>query len=420
MEIQGSGIMPDVMSDRVRSLEEGLGDPQELSVLAEVSDRPSMSDYLPRSSQLKVLPQAAPTVIDTGLAEARGEAVKPVQTAQDIGLLQRLKAECPEILRLIKSPPIRLVGQQRTGKSTFVQKLALLRMILLPAHTVAYATPHAECMLSIPHQLAPFGFKRGQGKDFPAIEGKWREIQESIDRGEIQHQTIVWDEFGSYGRFEDLEALATGLRSLLQEASKHQYYPVLIAHGDQASFYPGVTGILTTLQQSTVKVETIGEAADDFGEMKPTGKIEITWLNGQVDRLQIPDWLTIPYLLSLLPEPKVISDTPVSAQPIAQEDPVAVADEHEATEKLGSPSKDAIAKVKVKLENLLREARGEWMSVNDIIRNSFRTKEDRAIAKAFLERAIALGRLEKQDRTNSNATVSVFVRFSHPSFSNRN
>ncbi|MBD2019927.1 hypothetical protein H6F43_06965 [Leptolyngbya sp. FACHB-36] len=56
---------------------------------------------------------------------------------------------------------------------------------------------------------------------------------------------------------------------------------------------------MTTLQQSTVKVETIGEQVDAFGMMAPTGKVKVTWLDNSTVEIQLPHWLTVDLLLSM-------------------------------------------------------------------------------------------------------------------------
>lgn len=214
-------------------------------------------------------------------------------------LLDRLRSECPEILKLIKAPPIRLVGHQRTGKSSFARKLALLRSILLPGHSIWWATPHVERDNPIPDELNTVGCT-DEGKDFASIERLWKATQMGIDRGNQLDQTTVWDEFGRYGVFQDKELLSEGLQAVLQEATKHGYYPILIAHGDQAKWFPGIAGLFATLKQGTVKVESIGEAANDFGEMKPTGRYRVTDLDGQTTEFAVPTWLTEDYLLGIV------------------------------------------------------------------------------------------------------------------------
>ena len=141
----------------------------------------------------------------------------------------------------------------------------------------------------------------------------------------------MWDEFGRYGAFQDKELLSEGLQSVLQEATKHGYFPVLIAHGDQAKWFPGVAGLFATLKQGTVKVESIGEPANDFGEMKPTGRYRVTDLEGNTAEFAVPPWLTEEYLLGIvrsrrpqspapLPEPETVAPRP-TAQTATQASP---------------------------------------------------------------------------------------------------
>lgn len=328
-------------------------------------------------------------------------------------LIERLKAECHELLHLVKAPPIRLVGLQRTGKSSFARKLALLRMILLPGHSVLWATPHLELDNPLPATLNPIGYTPEGKKDFAAIEATWSEMQAQIDQGKHPNKTAVWDEFGSYDAFENLELLGSSLRSLLRESSKHEYYPIIIAHGDQAAFYPGVANILTTLKQSTVKVETIGTAANDFGEMKPTGEVKIHGLDGQVKQFKLPDWLTEEYLLNLL-SGKVEQPTTVvePVEPISQGEPEE-GEPHEVVEaEARSPEETLKQRIGKKLTEKLISSKGEWVSMNALIRDTFSQPQDRETAKHLLIFGIEKKRLECQERENPNKTKTILVRVS--------
>jgi len=331
-------------------------------------------------------------------------------------LIARLKAEAPELLLLIKAPPIRLVGLQRTGKSTFAQRLTLLRMVLLPGHAATWATPHREIDNPVPPLLNPVGYTVTGGKDYPAIEQLWVATQEQIDQGHPLNQTVVWDEFGGYDAFQDGELLKGSLRSMLREATKHQYYPILIAHGDQAAFYPGVANILTTVRNSTVKVETVGEVADDFGTMRPTGKAVITWLDGSTSELTLPAWLTTDYLQSCL---QSFAQTAPAAPPAA---PLLAVTRATSTEEITPHqgqesatqgpihSDDATRRVAEKLAVKLAEADGEWISIRDLTANVFRQPQDREIALTLIRQMINEYKLESMEKENPNHTISYFVR----------
>jgi len=252
------------------------------------------------SERVKALEKSGMQTIEAEVIQALPESLTAAVSLPSDGLKDRLKIDCPELLLLVKAPPIRLVGHQRTGKSSFARKLALIRLILLPGHKVTWCTPHLEKDDRLPVALNPVGFKPDKAKDMAAIEDCWAGTQEDIDAGKQLNQTVVWDEFGCYDTFKNPDALAQSLKSILRESSKHGYYPILIAHGDQAAFYPGVKNILSTLKQGTVKVETVGEAADDFGTMRPTGKFRVYERDSEnFKELQLPAWLTEEYLLEL-------------------------------------------------------------------------------------------------------------------------
>jgi hypothetical protein len=324
-------------------------------------------------------------------------------------LIARLKAEAPELLRLVKAPPIRLVGLQRTGKSTFAQRLTLLRMTLLPGHSAAWATPHREQDNPVPAILNPVGYTSTGAKDYPSIEALWVNTQARIDQGETVNMTAVWDEFGGYDQFQDQELLKGSLRSLLREATKHGYHPILIAHGDQASFYPGVTNILSTIKLSTVKVETIGAVADDFGTMGPTGKATITWLDGSISEVTWPAWLTQDYLLGILQSPPAMAAT---MAPVADNSAVDTDAYGAAESPAGEPTTEDenARRVAAKLAAKLEDSKGEWVTIRDLTINLFRQPQDRELATQMIRNLINEYRLESIDKMNPNKTISVFVR----------
>ncbi|MEP1079337.1 hypothetical protein NDI52_28420, partial [Leptolyngbya sp. PL-A3] len=246
------------------------------------------------------------------------------------------------------------------------------------------------------------------------------------DAGKNLHLSIVWDEFGDYDNFEDLEPLGKGLRSLLRESSKHEYYPILIAHGDQASFYPGVANILTTLKSSTVKVETIGEPVDDFGTMAPTGRAVVTWLDGTTEDLVLPPWLTVSFLLNLLPP--VASTASVSSianpeesknQPMATTKTTQEPEEAYPTKEAESlKDEDAIARVRNRLIEKILELNGEWASVSKLMQD-FRA-DDRQVVKQLIQSAVMSGVLQSEKRDNPNGTKSQFVKVVSRDSANKN
>ncbi|HIK14601.1 MAG TPA: hypothetical protein IGS53_04820 [Leptolyngbyaceae cyanobacterium M33_DOE_097] len=370
-----------------------------------------------------VEPQAVGSAVSKTLAPAATLPTYkgvPILPGDRTTLLNRLKEQCPELLKLVKSPPIRLVGLQRTGKSTFACKLALLRALLLEGHTTLWATPHREINNRVPEVLNPIGTTAEGAKDFAAIEAHWSTIQAQIDQGQPLNLTAVWDEFGDYDQFQNTDLLGSSLRSLLRESTKHGYFPVLVVHGDQASFLPGVKNILTTLQQSTIKVETIGEQANEFGEMKPTGWVQITWLDGTQSAFKTPEWLTVEYLLTLVrsntkpvfmaqlkPESKPVQSTPKShgserdrLEQLFGKSPADLVDNQESEQVVRFDLFEELARVMTPVDPMfadfvlwLKTKQGQTLSKRDMIL-LWGNKKDRGVAsnekiQPFIDKAIA-------------------------------
>jgi hypothetical protein len=286
-------------------------------------------------------------------------------------------------------------------------------MVLLPGHSAAWATPHREADNPVPSILNPTGYTATGAKDYPSIQALWVNTQDRIDQGEQVNLTAVWDEFGGYDAFADQELLKGSLRSLLREATKHSYHPILIAHGDQSAFYPGVANILTTVRNSTVKVETIGEAVDVFGTMAPTGKAVITWLDGSTSDVTWPTWLTQDYLLNILqapPAPPAMAATmaPV-AVPIDGENSSHNGQELPQVEPGEMPDPIA-AKVATKLATRIEAAGGDWVSIRDLSTNLVSQPEEREIALNLIRQMINAYQLETMEKENPNKTISYFVR----------
>jgi hypothetical protein len=236
-------------------------------------------------------------------------------------LIARLKEECPALLKLVKSHPIRAVGVQRSGKTTLVKRLALLRMILMPGHRVVACTPHYKPNEGYPAVFKIAGITPDRKRDYPAIAREWQSMADGVESCQEQHKTYVFDEFGLFDKAVDEESIKSVLTSALRETLKYEIYPVIILHGETAAFMPGSKGLVTVILNSTVRVETIGEPVpDEIGleSIRPTGKFNVTWLDGTRDEGAIPSWLTEEYLLGLIgtsaPIPAAIAYPPPDYQ----------------------------------------------------------------------------------------------------------
>jgi hypothetical protein len=277
-------------------------------------DRPQLKPTLeravipPENTHLGAIPvQVAAVDEPTPVPETYPMAAREVSQSDRTALITKLKQDCPLLIRLVRSHPIRAVGAQRTGKTTLVKRLALLRMVLLPGHRVIAATPHYEPSNPYPNVFKLAGFNRGQ-RDYPAIEREWLSLAARVESCQVGNTTTIWDEFGLYDRVMPLpekgeDKIKTVLTSCLRETMKFGEYPVFIIHGETAAFLPGSKGLVTVFLNSTVRVETIGEAIeDDMGleALRPTGRFKVTWLDGETEEGKIPDWLTEQYLLGLI------------------------------------------------------------------------------------------------------------------------
>ncbi|NEP56844.1 MAG: hypothetical protein F6K31_07430 [Symploca sp. SIO2G7] len=218
-------------------------------------------------------------------------------------LIEALRRECLGLYKLIKSHPVRVVGVQRTGKTTLARKLALIRLICIPGHSVVAVTPHKEEGNSYPSIFRIVGLKGSGARDNAAIANQWMDFYQSIQDSQSTNRTTIWDEYGCYGEAIEEEKLELVVGSTLRESMKFEAYPVFIAHGETARFLPGGKGVIRAFLDGTVRVEAIGEpiinSEDGLEEMKPTGKFKVTLLDGTTIEDKIPEWLTDELLLNL-------------------------------------------------------------------------------------------------------------------------
>lgn len=231
-------------------------------------------------------------------------------------LLEALKRDCPEFVRLLKAPPIRCVGQQRTGKTTLVKLLCLCRTIILVNHQVIAATPHYKEGEGYPACFKIAGI-RGTQRDPVAIAREWNAMAQRINKCGTPGRsfTNVWDEFGLYDSCVEPDDLLRVVTSSIRETTKFGEYPIFIVHGETAAFLPGVKGLIAPFLQGTTRVETIGApTCDDEGipTVKPTGRFRINWTDGSNSTGQIPEWLTENLLLSIVSK---VSDRPSEQAP---------------------------------------------------------------------------------------------------------
>ena len=221
-------------------------------------------------------------------------------------LIARLKQDCPLLLKLVKSHPIRAVGVQRSGKTTVVKKLCLLRMILMDGHSVTASTPHYEADNPYPEVFDVVGIRNGK-RDYPAIERAWNNMASDVEACQPANVTYIWDEFGLQDKAipitPDNDPIKEVMTSCLRETMKFGIYPIFITHGETAAFLPGSKGLVTVFLSSTVRVEAIGEMVegeDGLETVRPTGRFNVTWLDGSKGEGVLPAWLSESFLLGMI------------------------------------------------------------------------------------------------------------------------
>ncbi|MBD1942513.1 hypothetical protein H6F50_09115 [Coleofasciculus sp. FACHB-712] len=333
-------------------------------------------------------------------------AIRPPQTKEE--LLKALRQQCPAFLSLVKSHPIRCVGVQRSGKTTLVKKLALLRLVLLPNHWAIASTPHHEPTNSYPAAFQIVGISNGK-RDYPAIRKEWAGLAQRVEAGDVNSITTIWDEFGLMDRVVEEEVLTAVLTSCLRETMKFGEYPVFIVHGETQAFLPGSKGLVTVFLEGTVRVEAVGEktiGADGLETIQPTGKFRIQWLDGTREEGKIPDWLTEELLMGMLPQsmPTTIQQPVTAPQAITEETPEleAVAPTETTTElKLSDGLKEPLKSIW-----LFAKEKDDWVTVREIQRKNFGCLKGKGSEQIHqylgLLADMGYGQIDEEDKAHSS------------------
>ena len=194
------------------------------------------------------------------------------------------------LLSLIKATPLRVVGPQRSGKTTFVKALALLRQLYIPSHSVEAWSPDAEEW--------PESFKLHS--TYSEMAHRMRHFCRRVDEGRKANQTTIMDEFGSYapnGIPADLMLEAVQLSTM--RAEKNGELVVFILHGATAQYLGDVKGLQTTLQ--TYKTIWLDRSEDKLGGGSPGKSFRIT-SGEQSQTIPRPAWFHPDFLLKAFPE----------------------------------------------------------------------------------------------------------------------
>ena len=385
-----------------------LGQAQSQSAFQPTNDQDA-NRYIPESSAVTELQPiaAAPSFTSPNLT--------PPKTRSE--LIARLKQDCPLLLKLVKSHPIRAVGVQRSGKTTLVKRLTLLRMALMENHRVVASSPHYEAANQYPDVFDVVGLRNGK-RDYPAIERAWYQMASDVEACNMANITYVWDEFGLQDKAIPItpenDPIKTVLTSCLRETMKFQIYPIFILHGETAAFLPGSKGLVTVILASTVRVETIGEAVegDDGLEMiRPTGRFNVTWLDGSKGEGILPAWLSEDFLLEMIGPrsiPVVKTSTATSSATIAHlenayQAPAVEVDIYEAETVKPTPKFHPYQEEFNKIESLLE---GEDSLTIRALQRALTCDKDKAVQLAQMFCLSQKSRYKFVQSPNTNGTVS--------------
>jgi hypothetical protein len=371
-------------------------------------DVPTLTPTNPQVVELKLTPEKSDHRLDSTLPP---EANVLPQTRDE--LIEALERECPALLGLVKSHPLRVVGVQRSGKTTLVKVLALLRMALIPSHNVIASTPHYEPGNDYPDVFRVVGLTPNLKRDYPAIQREWNALASRIYESVKNNTTTVWDEFGVYGDILTEDELSSVLTSSLRESMKFGEYPIFIVHGETKAFIPGSNGLVGNFLHSTVRVEAIGEKVkgeDGLETIRPTGKFKVRDLDKTQTSGKIPDWLTEEFLLELVgnnpsipkPQPSLVNVNEPTEETPPVKDNVPVA-ELKVSDALGEPLKTIW---------LLAKDKNDWVTSKEIYQKSYAILKGKGVKEIRqylgLLADTGYGQIDEEGKSDSSVAFKVY------------
>ncbi len=196
--------------------------------------------------------------------------------------------------------PILVWGEQGSGKTTFVEFLALLRVLFFN-HTVSVSDPHAH-----KHEWCKLFDVHGYEYNYGAINKRLIAYYDRLKAGNIPH-TSIWDEMTNYQENCDEKLAGRFLKSILSDVRKVPEYPLLLSHNNTLSCLGGGNGgVKTTQDKGMVEVYLIAKR-NKLGELEPAMKGTVKGLakddygNSITIPIQTETWMTPQYLLQEFP-----------------------------------------------------------------------------------------------------------------------
>lgn len=203
---------------------------------------------------------------------------------------------------LAGSPLIRIVGKQRTRKSSRGRVLMLIAKVMQPERSLIGITPHVtsqgeadwpECF----HMV-------GRGGDWDNVEAAIDSYFRRISHGNTSPVSMFCDEMGSWSRNLDEALLRDFLVSGVQEAEKHGEQIVLVFHGESNAFV-GISGVQNTLRDAYPVFYCYGDTDPRTGNTVATPYFEVK-IGGEPfwgeAVYEWPNWLTEAWMFEQFPE----------------------------------------------------------------------------------------------------------------------
>lgn len=217
-----------------------------------------------------------------------------------------LQHACPQLLGILEATPLRILGEQRSGKTTLAKTLALLRMLFLGAPVEAWS-PDDESQEGVdwPASFEVYG-RKDERSDYPGIEARITNLLELIERGDRSQHSYILDEFGSYSLGIDGSTIARLVKVSLMRAAKHGKYLSIILHGKTRAFYGDVPGV-SEVFAGYPTIECIPHR-DERGRACPGNEIYVSNAGGVEGKITLPVWLNPGQILLWFPELSSIND----------------------------------------------------------------------------------------------------------------
>lgn len=254
-------------------------------------------------------PRRVATIGDTELS---GGLVSPADD-RVIELVEGLKRGCPWVLKLLKIKLLAVVGQQGSGKNTFSDWFATLRMVLL-GHDIEVIDPHSNKNTNRPKHFVVYGGANDWDeigwrarKEFHFVESTSDATYDETADKYAKKKTTIWDEVSSYydadkkrGNFDEASKIVPIAMTAVR---KSDAFWMLTLHGTTSIQMGGVSGY-SELVKKGMPMISLDNTTDEIGNLYPAGTGTLYNIPGIEDgtKVQILDFMRAFNLVRTFPE----------------------------------------------------------------------------------------------------------------------